>query len=197
MSDNITCPKCGMTSHHPMDVKMEWCENCSAFHYALRDEQPIHYNTIISSLMAKYRAMFTEESPFRFETHPFTEDGRVYWRAFVMAGSVVLNSSCNPQLTPGDALRELAERVDGELDAAWMGPLEEVYRFLDKEGADTREGDAGGKVFVLLGAPAISGIGGQEVIIKENVVYFVDGEARFLANRLRDFSPQGVRIGII
>jgi hypothetical protein len=24
----ITCLKCNMTSHHPMDVKYRWCGNC-------------------------------------------------------------------------------------------------------------------------------------------------------------------------
>ena len=28
----IVCPKCGMVSHHPMDVKERYCGNCHAFH---------------------------------------------------------------------------------------------------------------------------------------------------------------------
>lgn len=28
MSDSITCPRCGMTSHHPRDVLEGYCGNC-------------------------------------------------------------------------------------------------------------------------------------------------------------------------
>ena len=29
---SITCLFCGMTSHHPMDVRMRYCVNCHVFH---------------------------------------------------------------------------------------------------------------------------------------------------------------------
>lgn len=29
--DSITCPDCGMTSHHPEDVKWGYCGNCHRF----------------------------------------------------------------------------------------------------------------------------------------------------------------------
>ena len=28
MTDSITCPRCGMTSHHPADVEQGYCGNC-------------------------------------------------------------------------------------------------------------------------------------------------------------------------
>jgi hypothetical protein len=31
VSDSITCPVCGMTSHHPEDIKQGYCGNCHAF----------------------------------------------------------------------------------------------------------------------------------------------------------------------
>lgn len=30
--DGITCPQCGMTSHHPKDVSEKYCGNCHQFH---------------------------------------------------------------------------------------------------------------------------------------------------------------------
>ena len=30
--NSITCPKCGMTSHHPEDIKQNYCRNCHQFH---------------------------------------------------------------------------------------------------------------------------------------------------------------------
>lgn len=32
MPDSITCPKCGLTSHHPWDVAQRYCGNCHQFH---------------------------------------------------------------------------------------------------------------------------------------------------------------------
>lgn len=32
MSESITCPKCGRTSHHPLDVKFRYCGNCHQYH---------------------------------------------------------------------------------------------------------------------------------------------------------------------
>lgn len=29
--ESVTCPECGMTSHHPQDVAQGWCANCRAF----------------------------------------------------------------------------------------------------------------------------------------------------------------------
>jgi hypothetical protein len=31
-TNSITCPKCGMKSHHPSDIKYEYCGNCNEFH---------------------------------------------------------------------------------------------------------------------------------------------------------------------
>ena len=28
---SYTCPRCGMTSHHPVDERVGWCGNCEAF----------------------------------------------------------------------------------------------------------------------------------------------------------------------
>lgn len=28
---SITCPKCSMTSHHPMDIKYGYCGNCHEY----------------------------------------------------------------------------------------------------------------------------------------------------------------------
>jgi ribosomal protein L37E len=28
---SITCPECGMTSYHPMDIKMGYCGKCHKF----------------------------------------------------------------------------------------------------------------------------------------------------------------------
>jgi protein-arginine kinase activator protein McsA len=35
---SITCPKCGMTSHHPQDVLEKYCGNCHQFHSDMLDE---------------------------------------------------------------------------------------------------------------------------------------------------------------
>jgi RNase P subunit RPR2 len=29
--DSFTCPKCGMTSYHPDDIKNRYCGNCHEF----------------------------------------------------------------------------------------------------------------------------------------------------------------------
>jgi ribosomal protein S27AE len=29
---SITCPKCGMTSHHPKDISERYCGRCHQFH---------------------------------------------------------------------------------------------------------------------------------------------------------------------
>ena len=29
---SITCPKCGMTSHNPNDIKEQYCGNCRQYH---------------------------------------------------------------------------------------------------------------------------------------------------------------------
>ena len=112
MADSITCPKCEMTSHHPMDVKMEFCGNCKAFHWALRSEEPIHYNAVVSAIMEKYRSRLDRGDPFTVCVSPFIEDGSTYWRGHIQVGSAVWNSSRRLHPTPADALRELAERVD-------------------------------------------------------------------------------------
>jgi NMD protein affecting ribosome stability and mRNA decay len=31
MDESITCPRCGMTSHSPHDVRAGWCGNCEAY----------------------------------------------------------------------------------------------------------------------------------------------------------------------
>lgn len=30
-AQSITCPQCGMVSHHPVDVEMGYCGNCHAY----------------------------------------------------------------------------------------------------------------------------------------------------------------------
>lgn len=37
---SITCPQCGMTSHHPKDVEHQYCGNCHQYHDTM---QPRHY----------------------------------------------------------------------------------------------------------------------------------------------------------
>lgn len=32
---SITCPQCGMTSYHPMDIEKKYCGNCHQFHNAM------------------------------------------------------------------------------------------------------------------------------------------------------------------
>jgi hypothetical protein len=32
MSQSITCPQCGMVSHHPKDIEEKYCGNCHQFH---------------------------------------------------------------------------------------------------------------------------------------------------------------------
>lgn len=29
---SITCPKCGMTSYHPDDIRYRYCGNCHGYH---------------------------------------------------------------------------------------------------------------------------------------------------------------------
>jgi len=95
-----------------MDVQMEFCGNCKAFHFALRNEEPIYYNAVVSGLMEKHRRRLEKGDPFTICVSPFVEDGKTYWRAYIQVGSALWNSSRLPQITPADALRELAERVD-------------------------------------------------------------------------------------
>lgn len=30
-AQSITCPQCGMVSHHPVDIEMGYCGNCRAY----------------------------------------------------------------------------------------------------------------------------------------------------------------------
>lgn len=34
-TESITCPKCGMTSYNPNDIKHRYCGNCNQFHDGL------------------------------------------------------------------------------------------------------------------------------------------------------------------
>ena len=38
MPDSITCPKCGLTSNHPMDIAQRYCGNCHQFHASFHPE---------------------------------------------------------------------------------------------------------------------------------------------------------------
>src|SRR4249920_912220 len=32
MNTSITCPQCGMVSHHPQDIEQQYCGNCHQYH---------------------------------------------------------------------------------------------------------------------------------------------------------------------
>lgn len=111
-AEGSACPKCEMTSHNPTDVKMEWCDNCKSFHWALGSEEPIYFNAIVNSLQDKVRRRLADGAPFRLSFEQYKFGTKTYWRALIVLGTGVWSCSRNPQKTPADALRELSEIMD-------------------------------------------------------------------------------------
>lgn len=48
---SITCPRCGMTSHHPVDVAERYCGNCHTF---MNDSSPFRTTTIPAKRPEEY-----------------------------------------------------------------------------------------------------------------------------------------------
>ena len=79
-------------------------------------------------------------------------------------------------------------------EQSWFGPLNVVTSFLEEQGADM---DAASGSFLIAGKPVVSGIGGGEVIIPPETVYFVNGKEAPLASalwRLASGGRQGVPV---
>ena len=64
---------------------------------------------------------------------------------------------------------------------AWMGELSAVLSFLQNVGADTTEGGD----YKVARAEVTVGIGGKEVVVPPETVYFLNGKAMPLAEALR------------
>lgn len=108
-SASITCPKCGMESHNPNDVRERYCGNCHQFHSALGGQEAICFNRIVADLKKGVKSRIDSGSPFTLQFEEFVDDGRKYWRALIRLGAGVWKHSHRPQATPQDALRELYE----------------------------------------------------------------------------------------
>jgi len=56
---DITCPYCGLTSNHPMDIEKEWCGNCGKTHSELPRGLPLWVQKC-----TKERRLWTEDDVF-------------------------------------------------------------------------------------------------------------------------------------
>lgn len=74
----------------------------------------------------------------------------------------------------------------------WFGLTDHLMHFLRTVGAD--RGPDG--LFLIGGAPITTGLGGQEVVVPAETVYFLDGHAAGLAAGLRGTS-YGMAITVI
>lgn len=66
----------------------------------------------------------------------------------------------------------------------WFGDASDVYAFLEKQKAD--KDDEG--CFKIAGKPVCIGIGGDEIVIPNETVYFIDGKAIPLAENMPEES---------
>jgi len=101
-----------MESHNPNDEKYGWCANCNQFSYAEGQNEPVHFNAIVSDLQAKVRSHMASGSPFSLQFEQFTDNGQMCWRALIKLGNNVWKHSHRKQATPTDALRELYELME-------------------------------------------------------------------------------------
>lgn len=74
------------------------------------EEEPLHLNRIISSLMESVSPALLEGDPSGLVIEQFQSKRKTYWRAFFRIGSKLVNSSTRDHVSPIDALRELTER---------------------------------------------------------------------------------------
>lgn len=65
--ESYTCPKCGMTSYHPDDVKNEYCANCHQTKGELEFEK----------LLKPLHKMTEGEALFNLGARPAVKDGKV------------------------------------------------------------------------------------------------------------------------
>jgi hypothetical protein len=115
LSETITCPKCGMTSHHPVDVRKKYCGNCQQFHAMFLDSEPIHYNAIRMAIEEKCKRMLGPGVPFELVDSNKWEEGCKHYQYYIKIGGSVWKATRRLHVTPTDALRELSEMMDAGL----------------------------------------------------------------------------------
>lgn len=76
--------------------------------------------------------------------------------------------------------------------SSWFGSLSAVLDFLRSQNADKAPGQDS---FAIGGKAVVTGIGGQEVIVPPETVYYIDGKEAPLAENLFRALP-GARKGI-
>ena len=78
---------------------------------------------------------------------------------------------------------------------SWIGPYQTVYKVLSEIGADFLLDSEQSQVFTIEG-PLTLGIGGLEVVVGPEVVYFLKNEPRSLLEQLKTVND-GIMIGVI
>jgi hypothetical protein len=73
----------------------------------------------------------------------------------------------------------------------WIGLLDQLNFYLSMVHADKNEKGE----YLVAGEPVVVGLGGLEVVVREETVYFVDGKPKALAAGLRSTSyGMGVKV---
>ena len=78
------------------------------------------------------------------------------------------------------------------MKSAWFGATDVVREFLADVGADK---DEKGEFILLTDNGLVYGLGGDEVIVKEDATYYVDGEPYPLADGLHE-TQAGVKVQV-
>jgi hypothetical protein len=86
---------------------------------------------------------------------------------------------------------------------AWFGPYHDAFRALANAGADIVESSGNSEGFAVSKTSCYHvegyltvGLGGQELVIQEGAIFFVDGKPRSLVDELRK-GDGGLMVGVI